>query len=64
MNLNKVSVFYFPFLNSLGVMPFMRLKKRAKVVTSAKWSWSEIWVMLSEVWRRRKVASISSIWLM
>ena len=30
-------------------MPFMRLKKRAKVVTSAKWSWSEIWVMLSEV---------------
>ena len=35
-------VFYFPFLNSLGVMPFMRLKKRAKVVTSAKWSWSEI----------------------
>ena len=33
---------YCPFLNSLGFMPFMRLKKRAKVVTSAKWSWSEI----------------------
>ena len=28
---------YFPFLNSLGVMPFIRVKKRAKVVTSAKW---------------------------
>lgn len=29
---------YFPFLNSLGFMPFILLKKRAKVVTSAKWS--------------------------
>ena len=28
--------FYSPFLNSLGVIPFMRVKKRAKVVTSAK----------------------------
>ena len=35
---------YFLFLNSLGVNPFILLKKRAKVVTSAKWSCSEIWV--------------------
>ena len=27
---------YFPFLNSLGFMPFILLKKRAKVVTSEK----------------------------
>ena len=46
---NCISECYFPFLNSLGFMPFILLKKRAKVVTSAKWSWSEIWVMLSEV---------------
>ena len=55
---------YFPFLNSLGFMPFILLKKRAKVVTSAKWRRSEIWVMLSEVWRSRNTASIRSIWLM
>ena len=55
---------YFSFLNSLGFIPFILLKKRAKVVTSAKWSWSEIWVMFNDVWRSRKVASIKSIWLM
>ena len=55
---------YFPFLNSLGFIPFILLKKRAKVVTSAKWRRSEIWVMLSEVWRSRNTASIRSIWLM
>ena len=27
---------YFPFLNSLGFIPFILLKKRAKVVASAK----------------------------
>ena len=48
-NQRPYNSFYFPFLNSLGFIPFIRLKKRAKVVTSAKWSWSEIWVMLSEV---------------
>ena len=34
-------------------MPFILLKKRAKVVTSAKWSWSEICVMLCEVLRQQ-----------
>lgn len=53
-----------PFLNSLGFMPFMRWKKRAKVVTSAKCRRSEICVILSEVWRKRKIASMSRSWLM
>ena len=42
-------------------MPFILLKKRAKVVTSAKWSWSEIWVMLSEVWSQGAVEMIEKI---
>ena len=34
-------------------MPLMRWKKRAKVVTSAKCSWSEICVVLGEVLRQQ-----------
>ena len=56
--------FLFPFPELPGIHPFHPFEKRAKVVTSAKWSCSEIWVMISEVWRRRNVASISSNWLM
>ncbi len=37
------------FLYSLGVTPFALRKKRAKVLTSAKFSWLDICVILSEV---------------
>ena len=55
---------HFPILYCLGDIPFSREKNLLNEGVSAKWRRSAIWVMLIDVVRSRKEASIRSIWLM
>ena len=48
---------YFPFLNFLGDMPFMRVKNLVKAAWSEKWKSSASWVMLRFVVFSRMAAS-------